>query len=88
MPDVNYDPEKIPLPPYLPDVPDARKDLADYYRAVSRLDVGIGLLLKELEASGRAEETLVFITSDHGMPFPGAKASSFDSGHHCPLLIL
>ena len=35
----------------------------------------------------RADDTLVFVTTDHAMPFPGAKASSFDSGHHCPLLI-
>ena len=35
----------------------------------------------------RARDTLVIVTSDHGMPFPGAKASPFESGHLCPLLI-
>ena len=34
-------------------------------------------VLDALDASGRADETLVFVTTDHAMPFPGAKASSF-----------
>jgi N-sulfoglucosamine sulfohydrolase len=37
--------------------------------------------------AGRLEQTLVIVMSDHGMPFPGAKASPYESGHHCPLLI-
>ena len=30
----------------------------------------------------------MFVTTDHAMPFPGAKASSFDSGHRCPLIVV
>ena len=30
---------------------------------------------------------MIIVMSDHGMPFPGGKASSFDTGHHCPLII-
>ena len=41
-----------------------------------------------MDASGRADETLLFVTTDHAMPFPGAKASSFDSGHRCPLIVV
>jgi len=48
---------------------------------------GIGLLLDVLDESGRADETLVIVTTDHAMPFPGAKASFFDSGHHCPFIL-
>ena len=70
-----------------PDLPEVRADLADYYQAVSRFDHGIGLLLDVLEESGRADDTLVIVTTDHAMPFPGAKASFFDSGHHCPFFI-
>ena len=33
------------------------------------------------------DDTMIIVMSDHGMPFPGAKGSSFDSGHNCPLLI-
>jgi N-sulfoglucosamine sulfohydrolase len=82
-----YDPGTIPVPDFLPDVPETREELADYYTAISRLDDGFGLMLELLQQSGRMNDTLVIIMSDHGMPFPGAKGSSFDSGHKCPLLI-
>ncbi len=85
--EVVYRPEDIIVPDFLPDIPAVRADLADYYQAVSRFDHGIGLLLDVLDESGRADETLVIVTTDHGMPFPGAKASFFDSGHHCPFLL-
>jgi N-sulfoglucosamine sulfohydrolase len=82
-----YAPQEVVVPPFLPDLPEVRADLADYYQAVSRFDHGVGLLLDVLQESGRADETLVVLTTDHGMPFPGAKASFFDSGHHCPFLV-
>ena len=85
--DVTYSHEDVVVPPFLPDLPGVREDLADYYQAVSRFDTGIGMLLDVLEESGRADETLVIVTTDHAMPFPGAKASSYDSGHHCPFII-
>ena len=84
----SYTPDEIIVPNFLPDVPAVREDLADYYESVSRCDAVVGAVLDALDASGsRRRETLVFVTTDHAMPFPGAKASSFDSGHHCPLLI-
>ena len=85
--EVPYRPEEVVVPDFLPDIPEVRADLADYYQAVSRFDHGIGLLLDTLEASGRADETLVVVTTDHAMPFPGAKASFYDSGHHCPFIL-
>jgi len=86
--EVEYSPDEVIVPDFLPDIPEVRDELANYYQALSRLDKGIGLAVQALEASGRQEETLIIITSDHGMPFPGAKASSFDTGHHCPFIIL
>ena len=85
--DVTYDPAEIRVPDWLPDEPEVRQDLANYYQAVSRYDACVGAVLDALESSPRAKDTLVIVTSDHGMPFPGAKASSFESGHHCPLVI-
>ena len=85
---VHYDPEALPVPGFLPDTPAVRRELAEYYRAVSRFDQCIGAVVRALAESGRADDTLIFITSDHGMPFPGAKASSFEGGHHCPLIVV
>lgn len=87
VPEVVYSPDDVIVPHFLPDLPGVREDLADYYQAVSRFDHSVGLLLDELEASGRADETLVILTSDHAMPFPGAKATSFDSGHRVPFMV-
>ena len=85
--ETRYDPEEVPVPDFLPDHPDVRAELAQYYQSISRLDLGFGLAVSALQEAGRADDTMIVIMSDHGMPFPGAKASSFDSGHHCPLLM-
>jgi arylsulfatase A-like enzyme len=38
------------------------------------------MVLNQLDASGLDENTLVIFTTDHGMPFPGAKATLYDRG--------
>jgi N-sulfoglucosamine sulfohydrolase len=82
-----YSPADVIVPPFLPDRPEVRKELAEYYRAINRLDQGVGFLLEALEKSGRAKDTLVIYMSDHGMPFPGAKGSFYDWGLRCPLIL-
>ena len=84
---VTYSPDQVEVPYFLPDRPEVRQDLADYYESISRLDQGVGLMLRALEESGRAEETLVIYLSDNGMPFVGAKTSLYDSGIRLPLII-
>jgi N-sulfoglucosamine sulfohydrolase len=86
--EVRYSPEDVIVPDFLPDHPAVRQELAEYYQAISRLDQGFGMAVAALEEAGRAEDTLIVVMSDHGMPFPGAKASSFDSGHQCPLIVV
>jgi N-sulfoglucosamine sulfohydrolase len=84
----SYDPSDVVVPGFLPDLPEVRADLADYYETVSRWDQTVGAVVEALREAGRADATLIVITTDHAMPFPGAKASSFDSGHHCPLIVI
>lgn len=85
--DPRYDLDQIPVPAFLPDTSAVRRDLAGYYGGISRFDALVGGALRALTASGLNDQTLVVVTSDHGMPFPGAKASCYDGGHHCPLII-
>ena len=80
-------PQDVVVPPFLPDTPAVRSDLLDYYAEVERFDREVGELLKQLEAAGRAENTLVVVTSDNGMPFPRAKANLYEAGTHLPLAI-
>jgi N-sulfoglucosamine sulfohydrolase len=82
-----YSPADVIVPPFLPDQPEVRAELAEYYQSIDRLDQGVGFLLEALEKSGRAKDTLIIYMSDHGMPFTGAKASFYDSGLACPLIV-
>jgi arylsulfatase A-like enzyme len=43
-----------------------RRDMACYYGMTSFMDREIGRILAALEASGRADDTMVIFTSDHG----------------------
>jgi N-sulfoglucosamine sulfohydrolase len=81
------DPAEVPVPDFLPDLPEVRRDLAGYWRAIGRFDACVGATLDALAEHPDADNTLVMVLSDHGMPFPGAKASSYDAGHRCPLLV-
>jgi arylsulfatase A-like enzyme len=79
--------EDVQVPPFLPDTPEVRSDLLDYYFAVQRFDHDLGRMLEALEASGRAPNTLVFVTGDNGIPFPRCKANLYDSGTRQPLAV-
>jgi N-sulfoglucosamine sulfohydrolase len=85
--DHRFDPKTLSLPYFLPDTPEARADLADYYRAAHRLDQGVGMVLDELRKSGHDKDTLVIFLSDNGIPFPGAKTTLYDSGLRLPLIV-
>lgn len=82
-----YSPSDVLIPGHLPDLPAVRQDLAQYYESVSRLDSGVGLLLRELHRSGHEPDTLVIYLSDNGRPFPGAKDNLYEPGLHMPLII-
>jgi N-sulfoglucosamine sulfohydrolase len=82
-----YSPSEVLIPNHLPDLPGVREDLAQYYESVSRLDSGVGILLKELRDAGHEDDTLVIYLSDNGRPFPGAKDNLYEPGLHLPLII-
>jgi N-sulfoglucosamine sulfohydrolase len=69
------------LPPAnLPDVTATRKDFAAFKTSARSLDQGIGAVLHALHDFGLVENTLVICTTDHGIAFPGSKATLFDRG--------
>lgn len=59
----------------LPDVPETRYDMAAYRASVRLLDGGVGTVLRALDESGLAEDTLVILTTDHGIAFPLMKCN-------------
>ena len=86
-PAARHDPAAAPLPPYYPDTPEVRRDVARYYDLVSVLDARVGAILAELEADGLADDTVVFFYGDHGWALPRGKYWLYDSGLRVPLLV-
>lgn len=81
------DPDRVRLPPYLPDTPPARAALARHYDNLAAADRRVGQLLTELEEDGLAEDTAVFLWSDHGEGLPRAKRWPYDAGIRVPLIV-
>ena len=77
----------VVVPPYLPDSPQTRGDILDYYFAVQRYDRESGHILKVLEDAGKLDNTVFVMTGDNGWPFPRAKANLYDAGTHVPLAV-
>lgn len=78
---IDPDTLKGKMPPFLPDVPEVRQDLADYFGEIAAWDAGMAVLLDELEKSGQADNTLIAISGDHGAPgFPYGKCNLYDFG--------
>jgi N-sulfoglucosamine sulfohydrolase len=67
-------------PPNLPDGPETRRDMAGFKASARSLDQGVGAVLDALDEMGLTDETLILFTTDHGLAFPGAKATLFDRG--------
>ncbi len=86
-PDEIHDPDEVPLPPYYPDTPLVRRDMARYYDCVTAMDKRVGEFLDQLEDDGLAEDTIVFFFADHGAGMPRHKRATLDTGLHVPLLI-
>ena len=81
------DPAAVALPPYYPDTPIVRRDLARHYDNIVAMDAMVGRVLDELAEDGLAESTVVFFFSDHGDGLPRMKRWVYDSGLHVPLLV-
>lgn len=84
---LRHDPDKVTLPPYHPDTQEIRRDWAIYYDAVEDMDREVGELLKELEESGLAENTIVMYYGDNGGVLPRSKRFIYETGTHIPLVI-
>ncbi len=79
--DIDPDALKGKMPPYLPDVPEVREDLADYFGEIAAWDHAIGLLIEAVEKAGELDNTLIVISGDHGAPgFPHGKCNLYGFG--------
>ncbi|MBN1417308.1 MAG: sulfatase [Planctomycetes bacterium] len=86
-PEERHDPAKAPVPPYYPDTPTVRRTIARYYDCITAMDENAGDLLRELEADGLADDTIVLFYGDNGAGLPRHKRLVLDSGLRVPLII-
>jgi N-sulfoglucosamine sulfohydrolase len=80
-------PIAVKLPPYYPDTPVVRADLARHYNNIAYMDGEVAEIMRQLEADDLADSTIVIWTTDHGDGLPRAKRELFDSGIKVPMII-
>jgi len=85
--ELRHKPEDVVLPPHHPDTREMRHDWAQYYDKMEDMDAQVGDLLKELEESGLAENTIVFYYADHGGVLARSKRYIFETGTWVPFIV-
>ncbi|MBI4889429.1 MAG: sulfatase [Acidobacteria bacterium] len=79
--------EDATVPPFLPDTPEVRSDILDYLTEIEHFDLHLQRMLDQLQKAGELENTIVVVTADNGMSFPGSKAQMREYGIREPLAI-
>jgi len=79
--------DQLKLPPHFADTPETRQDYAKYLAEIAAVDKQIGDVLKALDDTGRADNTLVLFTSEQGGQWPGAKWTCWEQGMHTALAV-
>ncbi|MFN0102883.1 MAG: sulfatase/phosphatase domain-containing protein [Bryobacteraceae bacterium] len=81
------DPAKVRVPAFLPDTPEVRSDMLDYYEEIEYFDRQLGRILASIEKTGEFADTLIVVCADNGMSFPRAKANLYEYGIHLPTAV-
>lgn len=81
------DPDDVEVPPYLPDTPAVRRDIATHYDNIAFTDAALGEIYDRLSADGLLESTILIVSTDHGDGLPRMKRSLYDSGLQVPMVI-
>ncbi len=82
------DPATLHLPPYYPDLPEVRADMARHYDNIHAMDQRVGQIIAALAEDDLLRNTLIIFTTDHGDGFPRAKREVLDSGIKVPLVMV
>lgn len=82
-----YNLDDVEVPEFLPDTPEIKQQVLNYYNSVKRGDDCVASVIKSLETSGLSENTIIILLSDHGMPFPYAKSTVYQNGVKTPMIV-
>lgn len=83
-----HDPAAVRVPAYHPDTPEVRQDWAQYYDKLTEMDAIAGERLRELEAAGLLDDTIIVYWGDHGAGLPRNKRQALNAGLHVPLIVV
>lgn len=77
----------VPLLPYLPDLPEIRREMVQYLTCVKRADDTLGRIMELIEEEGLTENTIFIFLSDHAAPMPTAKQNCYAHSSATPLMV-
>lgn len=80
-------PEDVEVPPYYPDIPEVRLDIARHLSNAMVMDQQAGKILEQLREDGLEENTIVFFFSDHGDGLPFVKREITQRGLRVPFIV-
>ena len=75
------------IPPYLADTKVMRNDLANFQATIKFFDECVGRIVQGIKDAGIADNTVIILTSEHGIPYPGSKWAVRKAGIEIPLII-
>ena len=78
---------KVPVPPYYPDIPLVREEIAHHYDCLLKTDEQIGQIIAALKHDGLYDNTLIFCFSDHGYKLHRHKQFLYEGGIRMPLIV-
>jgi N-sulfoglucosamine sulfohydrolase len=75
------------IPGFLPELPDVRTEIAEYFTSVHRCDETVGEVLRALSDAGLEDDTLVMFLSDNGMALPFSKTNCYLNSTKTPWIV-
>lgn len=85
--ELKHDLSTVPIAPYHPRTPDMERDWAQYYDRVQQMDDFVGDILKQLDESGQAENTIIIYYADHGGVLARSKRTVYETGTRVPFIV-
>ncbi len=73
---------------FWPDNDTVRTDILDYAFELEYFDNHLMRMLQTLDEKGLLDNTIVVVTADNGMPFPGIKGQEYEFSNHMPMAIM
>ena len=81
FPKIREEEAKYITPPYpIPDTKETREDFSGFLKSVNNADKCIGKVISSLKENGYWDNSIVIMTTDHGIANPFSKCTLFDSG--------